>query len=113
MNLIQGVEEITIFRKTEGSNDSFGNPTYEEESFTVENCLIEPAASSITETLFRDFSKIQVVVYAPENTIFEASDLVEINGKKYKLKEEAKNWTPFLCSIITPKTVVGLVSYNG
>lgn len=44
-------QTVTLWKRTEGEPDAFGNPTYTEEAVTVENVLIgEPTTDDITSS---------------------------------------------------------------
>lgn len=113
MDLISGSETIQVLRKTETGVDEYNNPVYSTTSHYVERCLVEIGAASVTQTLFRDFAKIEVTIYAPNGTEFEETDQIVLRGKKYILSEEPKVWIPMAGSILSPRVILGLVRWNG
>ena len=113
MRLIKGSEVVTIFRKTLGPVDDFGNPTETIQSIVIEGCLVELGGTQITQTLFRDEAIIDIVVYFPSGTDVIKNDSFSYRGVKYRQSAAPLEWPGMIGSMIEPDVIVGLERYDG
>lgn len=87
-------ETVTVTRRiVDGGEDSQGNPTTTESTFTIDGCAYAPNTAEEDLATFGTRDITGGTLYAPTGTVLLAGDLVEIRGDLFGVEGGSSQWT--------------------
>jgi hypothetical protein len=89
-------ETVTVTRRTAGSVDDYGNPTYSTTTVTFNNCLV--GWGSTDEPALADENPVstQMTLYMPAGSVIEDGDIFNIRGDMFVKDGFAQQWISML-----------------
>lgn len=85
---------MAILRVRGAGTDQYGDPedgTPDEE--TIDGAFTAPRTSVDTDGRARDGAVVGLTLFAPHGSDLERTDLVEVDGIKYRIDGEIADWT--------------------
>lgn len=90
--MLQGIETVTILRRTTGAYDAHGLPGEDWTPIEVSGVLVGFGSTSEPVTVDADPQKITVTLYFPNGTVIEADDKFIIRGEEYVKDGRQMDW---------------------
>jgi len=110
--MIQGVETVTILRKTTTGTDSYGLPVETETQIVVPRVLVGFGATEEPVSAFEDPQAQRVTLYFEQGTVIEQRDEFLVRGERFVKDGRQHDWvTPF--AGFFPGVVVQVRQHNG
>jgi hypothetical protein len=94
--MIQGVESVTIIRKTSTGTDSYGLPVETEQEIVVPRVLVGFGSSSEPVSAVEDPQATALTLYFEQGTVIEQRDEFIVRGERFVKDGRQQDWvTPF------------------
>lgn len=77
---MEGLETVTIVRRTEDSVDEYGNPEFTTSLIAVPGCFVGTAATGEPVEVSRTPIDAGLTIYFPHGTVIEPGDAFNIRG---------------------------------
>lgn len=89
-------ETITVTRRTAGTADEYGNPTYTTQTITFDRCLV--GWGSTNEPALADAAPVatQMTLYMPAGSEIHDGDIFNIRGDLFVKDGFAQAWSSML-----------------
>lgn len=86
---------VTVVSRTLTGKDDYGNDVYEDATFDVPFCSVQPGGTNET-TQFTDQLSSEIVAYLPYGTDVEFLSALIVNGITYEVQGKPNVWeSPF------------------
>lgn len=109
---LQGVETVTIRRKTNGALDDYGLPAQTITTIDVPGVLVGFGSTNEPALAGEDPQAAGVTLYFPAGTVIEQADEFIVRGEVWVKDGRQADWvSPFLG--LTPGVVVSVRQYLG
>jgi hypothetical protein len=89
-------ETITVIRRTAGTVDDFGNPTYTTANITFTNCLVGWGTTNEPASADSDAVATQMTLYMPAGSEIHDGDIFNIRGDLFVKDGFAQAWSSML-----------------
>jgi hypothetical protein len=110
--MIQGVESVTIVRKTTTGTDEYGLPVTTTQQIVVPRVLVGFGSTEEPVSAFEDPQAERVTLYFEQGTVIQQQDEFIVRGEKFVKDGRHNDWlTPF--SGFFPGVVVYVRAHRG
>lgn len=89
---IQGLEPVTIIRRTAETVDEYGNPTYTTNEIVIDGALFAFGTTAEPLDTARTPIDAKLTLYFPHGTVIEEGDLFRVRDMVWMKDGEASAW---------------------